>query len=115
MADTRSATAPPVCGPTLLLCDRQDLDLIGDHSVDDAVRKAIEQVPLRTEEARPALRCFDDLRDRFVHREDELPAETAPALLVEPRAKAEVEDGLLMDAVGLLTFRHGARRGSRPW
>jgi hypothetical protein len=72
-----------------LLCDRQDLNLSVDHSVDDAVRKAIEQVPLRTEEARPALRCFDNLRDRFVHREDELLAETAPAFLVEPRTKAE--------------------------
>ena len=76
----------------MLLCDRQDLDLITDHSVDDAVQKAIEQVPLCTEEERPALRCFDDRRDRFVHREDELLAETAPAFLVNraPRRRSRI-------------------------
>ena len=74
-----------------------------------------EQVPLRTEEAGPALWRLDDLRDRLVHRKDELLAETAPTFLVESRTKPEVEDRLLVDAVGLLRFRHGARRGSRPW
>jgi len=53
------------------------LDLLIDYAVDDAVRKPIQEVPLRAEEAGPTLRRCDDLRDRVVYREDELPTETA--------------------------------------
>jgi len=90
------------------------LDLLIDYAVDDAVRKPIQEVPLRAEEAGPTLRRCDDLRDRVVYREDELPTQTAASSFVESCAEAEVEDRLVVDAAGLLRSRHGARRGSRP-
>src|SRR5262249_9777996 len=109
-----STSTFPICRPSLLKCDCQHLDLLVHDSIDDAVRKPIEQVPLRAEEARPALRRLDDLRNRRVYCEDEFLTEPAAASFVEACTMAEVEARLVMNQVRFLRSRHGARRGSRP-
>ena len=59
--------------------DGQHLDLLVHDAIDDAVRKPIDQIALRTEETRPALWRFDDLRDSGIYDEDELLTETGAA------------------------------------
>jgi hypothetical protein len=71
----------PICGSATLKRDGDDLDLPVADSVDDAVRKTIEEIALGTEEARPALRRLYDFGDGVVDSEDKLDAKTRRRLL----------------------------------